>query len=587
MRHILLSLLLAISASAAVIHVPSGVATIQAAHNGTLNAGDTIVVNAATYTGDERVDWTKSGTFGNFINVVSSNGQARWKGADITDAHDVRFINFETRHTDQSSRASYFLVGTACSNIWITDNSIHDINREGIQTQGSTEVHHLVFRNNTIYWIGHPGDSNAVDTGISGGSNCHHWLVEYSGLSRCGDFIDLYGSNHVFRNLWLHDYADAYWTNTPPNLTHPDGFQPGSDGQEDKARNHVIERCLIGDIIQDNGHGMIFNNNFGFTDSNILVRGCAMYNIGSGAIGSMGTPYIQVYDCVFDRMNYQASGGVVCNWFRQAPNWGSTNGLLINCIFSSMNSTSPPNSAITVETDNYVTVTNHLGYNSGSQPSFASTADPQFVNINALDYRVQSGSPARGLARYEGIGIITNGSGSGTSFGMPQRHTIFDGWGLVEGDQITTGGTTVRVTAINMATLVVTVSASVTWTNGQPVYWGPRGAQRDVGCMPFGAVPLTAAIITNLSTTYYVVPTGDARGAWFYTNGIPAVWVYDLVGGRFSATIANSGTVTAYAYAMYLQQSPVILAGQPVGGGGGAPPPTNILFRLLKIFRKR
>ena len=60
-----------------------------------------------------------------------------------------------------------------------------------------------------------------------------------------------------------------------------------------------------------------------------------------------------------------------------------------------------------------------------------------------------------------------------------------------------------------------------------------------------------------------MTPTGDARGVWFYVNGIPTTW--DAT-SPYSATIA-SGTVTAKAYALYAQSEPVVTATQGEQGG--------------------
>ena len=135
---------------------------------------------------------------------------------------------------------------------------------------------------------------------------------------------------------------------------------------------------------------------------------------------------------------------------------------------------------------------------------------------------------------------------------------------------ITVGTTTTRITRIVDNT--VTVADSVTWSNGTPVYWG-AGANKDIGAFPYGSRDLTGATLSQNGTTYTVNPTGDARGVWFYVDGIPAVW--DAT-APFTATIA-SGVVTAKAYALYAQKNPVVLAINGGSGGETPPaPPTNL-----------
>jgi hypothetical protein len=123
----------------------------------------------------------------------------------------------------------------------------------------------------------------------------------------------------------------------------------------------------------------------------------------------------------------------------------------------------------------------------------------------------------------------------------------------VDGDTITVGGTTTRITAISGNTL--TVADSVTWTAGAPVYWG-NAARADIGALPFGSKELTAATLTQQGTTYTVTPDGDTRGVWFYVDGVPTTW--DAT-PPYTITAA-SGDVTARAYALYAQAKPVIVA---------------------------
>jgi hypothetical protein len=174
------------------------------------------------------------------------------------------------------------------------------------------------------------------------------------------------------------------------------------------------------------------------------------------------------------------------------------------------------------------------------------------------DFRIGSSSPAKNIATTNILKITSAGS-SGTSFDVTDGRLVRAGYGLVEGDQITVGSTTTRVMGISGNT--VTVSNSVTWSQSDAVFFG-TDTTPDIGAYSSEAVFLTAATISSVGTTYTVETTGDARGVWFYVDGIPTIWDYDA---PFSSTI-TSGSVTAKAYALNAQADPVVDA---VESGGG------------------
>jgi hypothetical protein len=126
----------------------------------------------------------------------------------------------------------------------------------------------------------------------------------------------------------------------------------------------------------------------------------------------------------------------------------------------------------------------------------------------------------------------------------------------VDGDTITVGGTATRIVSITDNS--VTVADSVTWTYGMPVYWG-TDTTPDIGAFPYGSTELAGASLAQNGDTYTVTPAGDARGVWFYVDGIPAIWDSTA---PYTATVP-SGNVTAKAYALYAQRNPVVNAVAP------------------------
>lgn len=525
----------------------------------TMVAGDTVRVADGTY--NERVTCTGvSGTEASWINYVgnATGTGVVMRGFTFTDVHHIRVIGFEITHVNTLNRAGVHMTGTATSNIMVLDNYIHDVHREGMHVGNAKRV---TVRGNSIYYIAHPGSTQDPDVGLAADSGSTQNLIEYNRLQRCSDFIDWYGPSNVFRNLWMHDTdPPTYWNDID---THPDFFQPGSDGQQTFTRHHLIEAVFMGDNRSEHGHGFIFQDNSGFGDTNLTGRGCVLYETDGGGMGGFGTEYVQLHNnTLFNNLTVAAPPiGNLINWYRDGVD-GSMGGLLISTMIAFV---APGHDDIYLDVDNEVLRTNNWGYAANSEADYVSTANPLFVDTNALDFRLQSGSGARGVGRH--LTTITNANGSGTSFGVPDKHRLKDGLGICEGDVISfPGGGTARITAVDYETHVVTVASSITWTNGQRVYWGPLGHQADIGAYPFGAAFLTAATMLRSGTTYTVTPSGDARGVWFYVDGIPATWDYDA---PYQTTIA-SGAVTAKAYALYAQTWPVVNA-TDLGESGSNP----------------
>jgi hypothetical protein len=294
-------------------------------------------------------------------------------------------------------------------------------------------------------------------------------------------------------------------------------------------------------------------------DSNVLIRGNVGYNIGGGGIGNIGTVRMMTYNNTFPRV--PEFGGAVWNWYRE-PTVG---GMVANSMIADDGQCTD---AIYIDSGQQVINMRNLGYLAGSESSYVSTSNPQLIDPASLNFRLQAGSPA--INAGTNITWVTSGAGSGTTFNITDGYLFIDGWGIVDGDVITVGGTTTRITRI--VGNAVTVADSVTWSSGTPVYWG-AGGNKDIGAFPYGSRDLTGATLTQNSTTYTVSPTGDARGVWFYVDGIPAIWDGTA---PFTATIAN-GVVTARAYALYAQKNPVVFAVNGGSGGETPPaPPTNL-----------
>ena len=520
-------------------------------------AGDTVRVSNGTY--DERVTMQTSGRPGDFINFIGNatgTGVVMY-GFLLEDKSNIRIIGFEIRHVNTEHRSGVFMAGV-CSNIQILDNFIHDTSGEAIHGSRGSTTSYITIRGNTIYYIAHPGSLQTAEAAISNMYlSSHHWLVEYNHIQRSMDFVDIYGPNNIVRNNWLHDFNPGWWS----DYGHSDMFQPGSDGYDVGTKHHVYERNFCGDNIDEDSHFGIWQDTVNAGDTNILIRGNVGYNIGGGGIGVIGTDKVSTYNNTFHELCAAIIGGVFV-WYRE-PTYG---GMVANTIISDDRLGTD---AIYVDSGHQVKVTHNLGYLAGTDASYVSTSNPLFIDPVRRNFRLQAGSPA--INAGTNIVWVTSASGSGTTFNINDGQLFIDGWDMVEGDVITVGGTTTRITRI--IGNAVTVANSVTWTSGTPVYWGI--ANKDLGAFPYGSRDLTGATLTQNGTTYTVTPTGDARGVWFYVDGIPTVWDTTV---PFTATIPN-GVVTAKAYALYAQEKPVVIANSGPGGEIPPAPPTNLRVR--------
>lgn len=541
--------------------------TVQHAAN-TAIAGDVVrVQNTGSYDMSQngRVQISSSGSPGSPITLIG-DGMPKVRGFDFVGANWINLIGFEITHTNFGSSPyirGVFLVNTN-SHIQILDNFIHDTEESSIGGASSGGVNTwITVRGNTMTYPGHiPGlYSNSAPQACSFSTAAsHHVLTEYNTVTNICDSFWNFGTNSIIRNNFMSTFIEGNYTNAPGSA-HSDAFQDGSDGGQVGLRYHVYEANLGGNSMYFDSHFGLFQDTVGAGDTNVVFRGNIGFNYGAVYFQNYSMHRTMLYNNTAFKVAQTNANGVI--FFHKSP----TNpnypfgGLVANqIIYDHGLCANTANNTIAIDVGCTPIVTNNLGYLAGSEPSYVSTSDPLFVSTNpsSLDFHLQAGSPARGT----GIPIIsiTSGNGSGTTFAVNDPQSLCDGWGMVDGDTVTIGATTTTISAINWGNSNVTVAASVTWTNGQAVHWG-KYAQEDIGALPYGSTALTAATISQAGSTYTVTPTGDARGVWFYVDGIPTTWVSTP---PYQATIA-SGAVTAKAYALYAQASPVVAA---TAGGG-------------------
>lgn len=522
---------------------------------------DFIRVQSGTY--NEQPTINQGGTAGHRITYVadSAGGAVICRGFSLTGVSYVSLVGFEVTHTNTTFINGINYSGT-CSYIWIIDNYVHNVHcAQGAIVAGAGTFSYFIIRGNQIddtgYINGVQSESSRV--GISLYQNASSYcLIEYNVAHRLADWVYMQGNHQVARNNSFTDYEDR----SLPTVQHVDGFQSGSDTVQNGTRIQIYENNWDGNRRNTDSHFGLWqdvphasNPGVHFGDTSIIIRGNVGYHLGSGAIGVISTLEVKTFNNTWHDVCYLAPNAgnfnVIGIRALGADTYKPTNCTLVNTIISSDKNWQALNiSASAVNTRSAA----NIGYQVSTHASYVSILDPLFVEPATLrDFRLQSGSPARNAGTYQTT--VSSADGSGTSFDVSDALVFSDGFGIMTGDLITvSGNSATRITAISGST--ITVANSQTWTNGAPAYWG-SSTTPDIGAFPYGSSELTAAAIGQRSVTNYVVaPTGDARGVWYYVDGIPTFWTEDAP----YAFTNTTGTVTAKVYALYAQQSPVVLS---------------------------
>ena len=110
--------------------------------------------------------------------------------------------------------------------------------------------------------------------------------------------------------------------------------------------------------------------------------------------------------------------------------------------------------------------------------------DPMFTDAAADDFTLAPGSNCIDAG---GNLTTTVGSGSGTVVVVADSLYFTDGYGLIDPDTIRVGGNRVQIVSIDRATHVITVDASISWSDGDPVYLDYFGLAPDLGAFESGS----------------------------------------------------------------------------------------------------
>lgn len=523
-----------------------------------ISAGDTVRVQAGTYTESPTV--ITSGTAGSPTTYVA-DGLVTLDGEFTIHANYIRLIGFTVDRAFAANSVCVDLYNANQFEVW--DCTLKGYGKTAIfwDTSNGTNADNGLVIGNTLTDTTNSTASAGMQ--VFGNGN----LIGYNTWSPVHTDVINYSGN---TNLFLNNYS--FNGNTNQQVGHPDFIQTGVGTF---GNSYTLFEANFNDDctspVNDNHHLSHLNDSGSTMYGYFLSRRNVSFNDGSGghAFGGQWTNMYALHDeYVYD---YKSAANATTSYgiYIQAT---LTNGAVINTMFVNAWGSSvvaPTVLNITAGSQNIVHDYN-LAWDLGNPtPTWSApftsethrvTGNPLFTDFANTNFWIQGGSAA--IHAGGPVTTVTSGNGSGTSFtvgdagffvGSYSNNLPMYSGNLVPGDTITVGSTVAQVASVDYVNNTITVTASISWTNGAPVYWGSSSTP-DIGAYPGNASRLTAAGLVKSGNTYTVLPNGDTRWVVFYVNGIPNTVVNSA---PFTATI-TSGTVTAKAYARYAQQIPVI-----------------------------
>ncbi len=110
--------------------------------------------------------------------------------------------------------------------------------------------------------------------------------------------------------------------------------------------------------------------------------------------------------------------------------------------------------------------------------------DPELSDPANGDFSLKNTSPCIDA----GTSLTTtNGGGTGTVITVDESRWFHDGFGLIDGDNIVVGTDEVTITDIDYSNDQITINASITWNDGDPVYYSFNGSAPDIGAYEYAS----------------------------------------------------------------------------------------------------
>jgi hypothetical protein len=492
--------------------------------------GDVCRVQAGTYA--EVVTETTSGSAGNYITYVA-DGSVTNNGWLITGDY-VRIIGFivEGGH---SRLDGFYLQNADYVELW--HNTVQNIERDAIRTDSGGSA----YRSNNCLFIGNVTiRSKSKDFQVRGNSN----LVAYNEARFSEtDFLYLFGQHNRVLNNYSHGVNAAA-------ASHTDFIQSGSDSALGMG-NSLFEANFYADANSpgtvEHHHGSNVQNNSAGLDTNTVLRRNIWSNHGSYTYGFSGSnfTYLKIYNetAVNGQIDHPTT---TTGTYNQGTHQSYKNNIFVQQWGTGVSQAVFYSSTATGHASDY-----NLWFDTGGSIGYGGTitseshslrnTNPLLTDRNTLDFTLQPESPARGSGGP--LTTVTSSAGSGTTFTVADA-TYFRGddptinqygGNLVVGDTITVGTDVRNISSISGN--AITVSEPLSWTNGDPVYFG-TGTTPDIGAYPYraGGHVLTAGVSQQPDGTVTVQPS-DASLVRFvvcFRDGIPT-------------TVDNSSTYTCPA----------------------------------------
>lgn len=514
----------------------------------TLVAGETVHVVAGNYA--ERVAESTDGTANAPITYVA-DGAVTVRGFQITGDY-IRMVGFRATHTTDLGYAAFDISNArGCEIIDCVTTNTSTVALDFIPAG-----HFTTIRGGSFSWPGYTNGvlraaSKIMQDGNDSGDGSTNILIEYNTMFETGDYINSSGSNWIARNNRLGNTTTAYNSGLP----HEDGWQANA-----KTWNSLYEANWHGENQTDDSHFFLTQVSAGgFTSSNWTTIFNVSKNSGDALfmeVDTMTRFLMANNTCAFAGHGPSRNTAASAIYFQN----NSIGNRIANNIFTNVMTS---NAAIaSTDTGGEVTIGENL-----THPNTAGTVDgdPVFVNYAADDLRIQTTSPAKDV----GAALTTaNGGGTGTTVtlhgGTTNAYWFYDTFdGLIRGAKVYVGNdNNLEIASRDLAAGTITLTTSITWSDGDAVGYAYRGTAPDLGAYEFGDTLLTSATISSNSAAfpvYTISVVGDYRFAVFYVDGNPQTPIY--YGSPLTYTSVGNEVVTAKVYALHAQTTPVVTAG--------------------------
>jgi hypothetical protein len=622
MRKLLISfLLLALPASATTFYVnastgSSGNTCTQAQSTSTpkdtiahgiacMGTADTVVVYAGTYSETPSVPaGAGSGSYNtvtvNGSDVVTVNGSftlgSHVKLIGNCPAFQGALITATCGFFVQSlagGGGACLTIGSSVTDTFVVDNAFYACGGSG-QIEIAQSATFIYIQGNTLSYAGTTKPNANQNEFHNINTNGNHVLIEGNDLSHYGLGIMFQGEYTIIRNNSFHDQFE---TEAGSNH-HTDAIftEPWEDGLSSGDNQFaVIEGNTHTNAVGANAKGFLFQADScsGSPCNHAIVRFNAGSHIGStyttddNSFSSVpGWSYVKEYNntWVDIHMTTGTGGSTYTNYYMSH----STNPADLNGIFyfpGAVSSYNPYASDSTTDaTFTYghallycgggcSNIFGHL-YNSGSWLSDPGNviADPLFVNYSALNFHLQSGSPAIAAGTY--LTTVASGdSGSGTSLVVTDASYFQDGYGLANANS-TVSPDCISVTTVtnhiciasggvNYSTNTITMASGFSRSVGDSIwlYSKSDGAHVLTGSAPdMGAFPFSNGASFTCSPT--TVPANHSGNITETCTGTSTSWTGST---SFSLSGVSGVTLVSSTNNSSTSQTLVITTGSSTG----------------------